>query len=562
MSAIVLIAAATAGAATAQIVKDPASRVFRGGPTLLDESIGYSGSSDVGGGSIVMDGPVKLIAPMSGSAPTVGLSFEGISQYDVASVGRNFIPPDTMGAIGRSQFVETVNGGVAVFDKATGVRTSFVSDVAFWAAAGQTGTNGDPRVMYNADADRWIALSFGANLKDIQIAISDTSNALGTWKSTKYEGYAGLGFGAIADYPTLALDKNAVYISTNNFAPGFAGGGNAFRGTTLSVIPLASLFSGAAPTTAGIVKFDTPCCAPGFDPSHGFAIQGVNSSSSDTSGYILAASLVSDTLNFYKITDAGTLGATRTGSVNIGSGYDANGPARQPDVAGTGSARVVSTLDDRISGSVWEVGGRIYSVHTITEIGGDFTSVRWNVIDKATGLMLDEGAIGGGGFDYYMGSLAVNEFGQVVIAYNRSGSVAGIGKISFLAQAFTTDGTGKLVAQGSELLLHVSDVDDYHNGSGFGSPAAGRQRWGDYSAVTIDPLNHLSFWAIGQFAREYNNAASGHPGGTGGSRWGTWISQISVPGGAAVPEPATWAMMILGFGLIGATARRRRAVAS
>ena len=31
------------------------------------------------------------------------------------------------------------------------------------------------------------------------------------------------------------------------------------------------------------------------------------------------------------------------------------------------------------------------------------------------------------------------------------------------------------------------------------------------------------------------------------------------PIGGVIPEPATWAMMILGFGLVGATARRRRA---
>ena len=88
------------------------------------------------------------------------MGFEGISQYDGASFARNFIPPDTMGAVGATQYVETSNGSYAVFDKTTGVRTSLVSDVAFWATAGQTGANGDSRVMYNAAANRWVAISF------------------------------------------------------------------------------------------------------------------------------------------------------------------------------------------------------------------------------------------------------------------------------------------------------------------------------------------------------------------------------------------------------------------
>jgi hypothetical protein len=35
---------------------------------------------------------------------------------------------------------------------------------------------------------------------------------------------------------------------------------------------------------------------------------------------------------------------------------------------------------------------------------------------------------------------------------------------------------------------------------------------------------------------------------------------FSYNGGGAVPEPASWAMLIAGFGLVGAAARRRRAV--
>ena len=46
--------------------------------------------------------------------------------------------------------------------------------------------------------------------------------------------------------------------------------------------------------------------------------------------------------------------------------------------------------------------------------------------------------------------------------------------------------------------------------------------------MSVDPANEQSFYLIGQFAREYNNAAGGHPGGTGGSRWGTWVANVTV----------------------------------
>ncbi len=491
-------------------------------------------------------------------APTssgVVSGFEGVSQYDGASFARNFIPPDTNGAVGKTQFMEVTNGAYAVFDKATGVRTSLVSDVAFWAAAGQTGANGDSRVMYNADAQRWIAMSFGANAKDLQIAISDTSNALGGWKSTKFQGYAGFGFGATADYPTLALDKNAVYIGTNNFAPIVSGGANSFRGTTLDIIPINSLFNVGAPTTVGMKQFETPFNGTTQIEDRGFALQGANSRSSGGTGTVLAASLFEfDNLGF-KVNGltssdatAATLGATTFSGM---AAFTSPGKARQPSVAIAANRRVIDTLDERISSSVYESGGRIYSVQTVNS-GSDFARVRYTVLDSTTMAIVDQGDIGTGDFDYYQGSIAVNSQGRMVISYNRSGLDAVNGKISIMARAYATDATGHLYALGDEALIKESLTDDYHNGSLFGSAAAGRQRWGDYSQVTIDPENEDRFWLIGEFAREYNNAAGGHPGGTGGSRWGTFIAQFQ-----AVPEPGTLLMVVLAFAAAGVASRRR-----
>ena len=505
-------------------------------------------------------------APYISSTGPVFASFEGITQYDNASFARNFIPPDTVGAVGQTQYVVATNGAYAVYDKATGTRLGIQSDLNFWSAAGQTGANGDSRVMYNAAASRWILISFGGNAKDLQIAISDTDNALGTWKSTKFEGYAGFGFGATADYPTLAMDTNAVYIGTNNFAPVVAGGANGFRGTTLNVIPLNDLFNAGAPTTTNLKQFNTPY-NPGLGQvtDRGFAQQGVNSTTAGSSGTVVAASLFqydSLTFNVNGLSSSSTAGATLGAVTFLGeSAYTSPVPARQPSVAIPANRQIIDSLDERISSSVYESNGRIYMVHTVDPTGdvGDYSRVHYVVIDKETNTILDEGDIGTGAFDYYQGSIAVNATGDVVIGYNRSGLDPADGKISFLASMFRTYADGTLHQIGTELFLKESLTDDYHNGSLYGQPAAGRQRWGDYSQVSLDPTDASKFWLIGQFAREYNLPQFGHPGGTGGSRWGTWVAGIDV---AAVPEPATWAMMISGFGLIGGALRRQRKLAT
>lgn len=506
------------------------------------------------------------ISPTVYNQGAISIGFEGISQYDVASVGRNFIPPDTIGAAGRTQYVQFTNGGFAVYNKADGSRSAFVSDTAFWQAAGMSGVpNGDQRVIYNAQANKFIAITFGPNTKDIYVAVSDGADALGGWKSTKFEGFAEITPGArtLADYPTLAMDNNALYIGTNDFAAATVGGATNFRGTTLNVIPLSDILAKSGPNVANNVQFKTAYTGgPGDDYTRGFAIQGVNSTeSTDGIGHIIAASINDYGLTRYDVLNAGTAGAVRTvtASTTIGTDYQSNNPARQPSEAIPANQRIIDSFGDQISSSAFENDGKIYSVHTVTENGTDRTSVRYTVLDSATNAVLDEGSLGDATHDFYQGSLAVNQLGQVVISYNRSGLDAEDGRITLAARTFKTNAAGELIATGDEIVLRVSDTDDYHNGSLYGQVAAGRQRWADYSTVTLDPTSIHSFWISGTFAREYNLPEFGHPGGTGGSRWGTYIAELDV---GSVPEPQSWAMMIAGFGLIGAATRRQRRMAS
>ena len=147
---------------------------------------------------IVTLSALTVLASAAAQAATVR-SFEGTSQLDNCLLGQCFRPPDTMGAVGTTQFLETTNGSITVYDKSNGAVQSRLNMVNFWANAGLPGgAFGDQRVLFEHYTNRWIMSGFGADTKDINIAISDTANALGPWKSTQFQGVAP---GGTADYP-------------------------------------------------------------------------------------------------------------------------------------------------------------------------------------------------------------------------------------------------------------------------------------------------------------------------------------------------------------------------
>jgi hypothetical protein len=502
---------------------------------------------------------LAALASTAQAAPATFWGFEGTAQKDNFFLDGAFRPPDTMGAVGTTQFMETSNGSVAVYDKNTGAVLVRERASAFWQRMGLSGSSGDQRILFDHYTNRWIANGFCAGVNEICIGVSDTSNALGTWKGTKITAFVPLNH--VADYPTLSVTEKGVLIGTNNFTPSFSG-------TSLFSIPKADLFGGA-PTVANMTRFD----APSSGADRGFAIQGATNWTGETgnSHNVVAVSRNQFDVFAYRVNGVDAAGATQTAVVDLNRpGYTFNNPGRQPDTlpgeANNTGNRLVDTLDDRFSGSVVQANGKIIGIHTVSPTGvpsaNRYTELRWYVLDANTLATLGQGTIGGGNFDYFQGSLAINEFGDVIIGYNRSGWQTGDangdgfadGRISFLGRHMKLIGNS-LVQQGDDMLFRVSDVGDYRCGARTTTDTDCRQRWGDYAAVTLDPDDPFMFYAIGEYAAEWSDFSSAQNGSLIRANWHTYIAVIDLDRGTA-PEPGTLAL--LGLGLAGLAASRRR----
>lgn len=510
---------------------------------------------------------MMAVTPVSAFAATVLInSFVGSSDRDTRALGIGLQPPDVNGTVGTTQFAQLQNGSFAVYDKNTGALLApRITDSAFFQRAGGEATGGDVRILFDPNARRWVAIGFGTPGNRLQIAVSDNDDALGRFRAVAFDGLRGFPgqINGVADYPTLSLAGDRLVIGTNNFFATVAGGARNFQGVSVNSVSLSDLYAASGPSLASLRTFDSPFNAAN-QLNNGFAIQGVGRAPDGTGSFdVLAVSLLTNDLVTYSFDANGAKSTTKfLGSAN----YDAPRPGRQPDLLNTGNARVVDTLDDRISSSVFAVGGKIYSVHTVTPLGQDHTVVRISIIDDATKTLLSETDITGPDdtYDFYEGSLAVNSRGEFVVGYVRSGDASHPvdGRISIFARSYATNADGTITSTSGDILIKQSPVDDYHLGSPQGQPAAGRQRFGDYSSVSLDPTDENRFYVINQFADFFNNAAGGNPAGTGFARFGTFVGIIGINqgggGGGGVPEPATWAMMIAGFGFIGNAMRRRR----
>lgn len=444
-----------------------------------------------------------------------------------------FIPPDTMGAVGTTQFGELINGGYAVYSK-TDSLVSMTTDQQFWNNAGLTAAASpgvfDPRIQYDSSSGHWFAAELANALGSINnqllVAVSNSADLTAGFKGYAFNTYSGTSQNFFADFDTLGVNSSGVYVGLNNFSSS----GN-FASTSVLAVDKASLISGASSTPASDLFYNQ-------DPNTtGFAPHPVSDTSGSSTEYVLGDY---NTPAGYQTlsTITGTTATLNGGGPNIAvTGY--NGP---PAATQQGTTATIDSGDTRYSGGVVKVGTIIYGLQTVQDPASQLSALRLVGIDTAQGnaTVLDQ-LIGSPTLNYYEPSLAINASGQAVIGFSSSGagqyasSDAIVGQLNSAGTAITLSGPTTLASG-----LGTYDVT-------FGGT---ENRWGDYSSTTLDPTDPTKFWTIQEYA-------------SGTNQWSTQISEIGIAGPSAAPEPSqTAGLGFAALGVLGLTlrARRRKAV--
>ena len=456
----------------------------------------------------VQPDPVVQTTTGPSVATTAGLSFPGVGNGDYGFTP-NAAPPDTNGAVGATQYVQWVNESFAVFDKTTGaIGAGFPkAGNTLWAGFGggcETNNDGDPIVQYDKLANRWVLTQFSVTTTPYLqcVAVSTTSDATGA-----YNRYA-FSYGAtqFPDYPKLGVWPDGYYITYNIF-----NNGTTFAGSKLCALDRTAMLAGGA---AAQQCFQLTSSFGGVLPSD---LDGTIPPPAGSPNYML--NFGANSLNEWKFhADFATpANATLTGPFNIPVAAFSTACGGGSCISQPGTSNTLDSLADRL---MYRLAYRNISGHESLVVNhsvkvsgtkrSQVVGVRWyelrNPNPSPTGgaTVFQQGTYSPDSSSRWMGSIAMDKAGNIAVGYSvSSGSV--YPSIRFSGRA-PTDPLGTLQAESTIK-------------AGGGSQTGNLHRWGDYSSLTVDPVDDCTFF----YTTEYEKSS-------GSFNWSTWINSFKLPG--------------------------------
>jgi hypothetical protein len=441
-------------------------------------------------------------------------SFEGMNASKVSSAG---LDVDPNGAVGTKQYLEWVNAAFQGYDKKTfaPVYASPVSGDAPFIRNGLklcSGNAGDGVILFDHLASRWvIGRRVGKDSFHYCIAVSSSDDLKAknfSWRTYQLDLDSLLGRNTqghiyIPDYPKIATWSDAYYVSFDLTDPD-----KFYRavGVLVCAFDRANMLTGAGARTPQCFHFPPmpsslflghtllPADIDGINPPPPGEPEAFVSIENPDSG------TVSHTLNWWTLHIDWTTPANSKFSGLTPIQVSAYTPACYVEKNPADTACVSEPSSNSTHNYLDSVGDRLmhrfayrhfagpperesFLVSQTVQIGNgerSRTGIRWYELDKS-GHVSASGTIDGGDANYrFMPSIAQDKTGNAAVGYSVSGAAL---HPSIRASYFQ-------LPRGNSSEINIVAG---------GGDQQGSTQWGDYSSMTVDPVDDCTFWYVNEY---------------------------------------------------------------
>lgn len=441
------------------------------------------------GGLITSAKSDPVAAPLAGplTGVTTLLNFDGQSAQDNRNLfGFAFVPPDTNGAVGATQFVQMVNVTIAVYDKSSGALelgpaaihslwTGFGGLCEFGGGTPTFADGGDPVVLYDHLAGRWLVsqLQYNTTFTDNAqcVAVSTSSDATGSYN--RYEFDFGSNF---PDYPKFSVWPDAYYNSINVFPPRSFAGAEACafdRNAMLAGAPAAAICMQPASIVSSLLPSDLDgnTLPPTGSPNY----------------YVGLADSTDLNLFRFHVDFSNPANATFTGPTLIPVAPYSEICGNSSCIPEPPTGEKVDSLSDRV---MFRLAYRNFGDHESLVVnhtvkGGPLGAVRWYEIrNPSAPFVYQQSTLFDPFNNYWLGSIAMDRVGNMALGF--SASSKNLFPSVYVAGRAPSDPAGTMF--GPLVII---------NGSGVQQTSF--HRWGDYSSMSVDPTDDCTFWYTNEY---------------------------------------------------------------
>ncbi len=417
------------------------------------------------------DPVLQLRAPTTLNV-TMGLNFDGVP-------GLTYSTSDVNGSVGATQYVQYTNWRFSVYNKTTGAKVMGpTAEATLWQSLGgpcAKSNDGDIVVLYDKKAQRWVlthhAVPKGGPFYQC-FAVSKTSDATGA-----YYLYAFQLTNDFPDYPKLGVWSDGYYLSSNLENPT----NYAFVASQVCALDRAQMLAG---TSAQEVCFQTSA----FQSLLPADLDGATAPPAGSPELFLSLSTSNLELFKFKVNWSTLSKSTFTGPTAIGVAAYSEACGGLDCIPQLDTSQVLDSLADRL---MYRLAFRNYGTYqslvvTHSVVAGSSVGLRWYEIRAPFGTptVHQQGTYAPDNSYRWMGSIAMDKVGDMAMGYSISSASQHPG-INFTGR-LSTDALGTME---SEINIIT----------GGGSEQPTNYRWGDYTSMSIDPVDDCTFWYTNQY---------------------------------------------------------------